>query len=78
VVTRGLIGVHPDAKDHMQSSEYTGKGPDANGPVAIGLMTQDPRCTESVCNRSGFKSSHKKSSGERSGLKKMACELQMY
>jgi hypothetical protein len=40
VVTRGLIGVHPDAKDHMQSSEYTGKGLDENSPVAKGLMTK--------------------------------------
>jgi hypothetical protein len=34
------VSLGPDAKDHMPSSEYTGKGPDANGPVAKGLMTQ--------------------------------------
>jgi len=32
------VSLGPDA--NMQSSEYTGKGPDANGPVAKGLMTK--------------------------------------
>ncbi len=63
----------PDAKDHMQSSEYTGKGPDANGPIAKGLMTQGSangpaaKCMNAkdpawmhvvrIRKRSGFKSS---------------------
>ncbi len=68
------VSLGPDAKDHMPSSEYTGKGPDANGPVAIGLITKGssdgptakcmnakgPGCMESVCKKSGFKSCPKK------------------
>ncbi len=49
-----------------------------NSPAAKCLNAKGPGCMESVCKKSGFKSSPKKSSCERSGFKKMECELQMY